>query len=283
MTWQLLILFSVLTYSVSVLLQRILVKEDKSDPISFAILFQFITGIFIGVYGFATQDMSLPNLTPILGNIFLMITMYTLGNYFLFTALQKIEASKFTVIFSSRAIFTVIASTIFLRESLDAGQWFGALLILFAILLVTGKIRTLTFQKPEWYALLAAVCFGVEITNDRILLNSLSVYPFAFWGFLLPGLALLLIYKKSVRNMSRYFRPKTLRTILLLCAIYAASAVTFFVALQMAPNSSQVATINLTNVIVIVLLSIVFLRERTDWVKRVIGAVLSFVGLLLVN
>lgn len=57
----------------------------------------------------------------------------------------------------------------------------------------------------------------------------------------------------------------------------------FFVALQKAPNSSQVAAINLTSVIVIVLLSIIFLKEHTDWLKKIVGAVLSFIGLLLLT
>lgn len=283
MSWQVLILFSVFTYSVSILLQRVLVKEDKSDPIAFSITFQFITGILIGLYGYATQDMRLPNLTPIVGNIVLMITMYTLGNYFLFNALKHIEASKFTVIFSSRAFFTVVASTIFLQESLDLRQWAGAVLIFLAIILVTGKIRNRTFQKAEWFALLAAMCFGFEITNDRILLRTLSVYPFSFWGFLLPGVVLSLVYRKSVPNISRFLRPQTLATMVLLCTIYAASALAFFVGLQIAPNSSQVTTVNLTSVIVIVLLSIVFLKEHTEWVKKVIGAVISFAGLLLLR
>lgn len=80
-----------------------------------------------------------------------------------------------------------------------------------------------------------------------------------------------------------FLTKKIIWKLLLLCVIYAAGSLMFFVALQKAPNSSQVATINLTSVVVIVLLAIIFLKERAEWPKKVIGAVLSFIGLLLVS
>ena len=81
MSWQALMLISVVTYSFSVLFQRILLKEDTSDPKAFSVLFTTITGLFIGVFGFATADMHLPALGSILPNFLLMIILYTMGNF----------------------------------------------------------------------------------------------------------------------------------------------------------------------------------------------------------
>lgn len=283
MSWQLLILLSVLTYSVSVLLQRVLVREDKTDPVAFAITFQVIVGIIVGIFSYLTQDMSIPSLRPIWGNFVLMLALYSAGNIFLFTALQKIEASKFTIFFSSRALVTVFASSVFLGEKLNIGQWVGAACIFAGIYLVTGKISRVNFSKFELFAFCAAVAFGLANTNDRILLKSFHVYPYVFLGFLLPSILMTIAYPSSVKHMNNFFGKKIFWKLLVLCSIYATGALLFFVALQKAPNSSQVATINLTSVIVIVLLSIIFLKEHTDWLKKIIGAVLSFIGLLLLT
>ena len=91
--------------------------------------------------------MNIPNLQPILFNFVLMIVLYSAENIFLFKALKKLEASKFTIIFSSRALFTVLVSSILLGEFLNIGQWVGAILILLGIYLVIGKINRFNFSK----------------------------------------------------------------------------------------------------------------------------------------
>lgn len=283
MSWQVLILLSVLTYSVSVLLQRVLVKEDKNDPIAFFIVFSFLTGMLIGAYGYLTQNMSMPNIGSVGGNLLLTTLLYGFGNIFLFKALKKIEASIFTIIFSSRALFTILASSILLSESFTTPQWVGALCIFAGIILVTGKIKKISITKYEIFTLLAGIGYGFANTNDRIILKTLHVYPYVFIGFLLPIIPSLLLYPKSLEHIKIYLRKKVIGKLLFLCLIYAVGSLMFFVALQKAPNSSQVATINLTSVIVIVLLSIILLKEHTDWLKKITGAVLSFVGLLLLT
>ena len=283
MSWQVLILLSVLTYSVSVLLQRVLVKEDKNDPIAFFIVFSVLTGLFIGAYGFLTQDMSLRGIQHVWGNLFLTTILYGFGNIFLFKALQKTEASKFTIIFSSRALFTVFASSLFLGESFNRIQWVGAACIFAGIVLVTGKIKHFSITKYEIFAFIAAMGYGFANTNDRILLKTLHVYPSVFIGFFLSTIPSLLLYPKSLNHMKIFFTKKIFWKLFLLCVVYAVGSLMFYIALQKASNSSQVATINLTSVVVIVLLAIVFLKERAQWPKKIIGAVLSFIGLLLVS
>lgn len=283
MSWQLLILLSVFTYSVSVLLQRVLVKDDKSDPVAFSIVFQFITAAFIGAYAVAVGQMKIPELTPYIPGLLLMTVLYSLGNYFLFSSLKKVEASKFTIIFSLRAFFTVIASTIFLREALNTPQWLGALCIFGGVVLVAGNVRRRTFAREEWFAVLAAVFFGLAVVNDRFILRTFPVLPYVFIGFVTPGIGIALLRIRSVARIPVLLKGSLVLKLTALCAIYAVSAVAFFIGLQKAPNASQVITINLTSVIVSVILAIIFLRERTDWIKKLIGAALSFVGLLLLS
>jgi uncharacterized membrane protein len=283
MNWQVLILLSVFTYSVSVLLQRILLKQDKSDPVAFSIVFQLITALFIGGFGVVTHQMQFPDIIPFIPGLVFMTFCYSMGNFFLFSSLKKVEASKFTIIFATRAFFTVIASTIFLREALNISQWFGAVLVFAGVILVSGNIRRFALDREEWYALLAAVFFGLAVTNDRFILKTFPTFPYVFIGFVTPAIGIALMRIRSVMSVPVLFHRATVWKMIILCAVYAVSAMTFFFGLQAAPNSSQVITINLTSVIVIVLLSIVFLKERAQWVRKIIGAALSFVGLLLVS
>ena len=72
MSWQILILISVVLYSISVLLQRVLLKENDSRPVAYAMFFQFLTGIVLGIVGFLFADMYLPsNFSDLFWNLIL--------------------------------------------------------------------------------------------------------------------------------------------------------------------------------------------------------------------
>lgn len=284
MTWQVFIFASVVLTSIATLLQRILLKDEKSDPVSFSIFFQLLTGLLIGAFGSFFSDMSFPSRwSGIWVNLILMTVLYALGNVFIFKSLKLVEASVFTVIFSSRALFTTLGSTLLLHEGLNARQMGGTLLIILGVVLVTLKSAKISFSRNEIYALLAGACFGFANTNDRILLKTLNLYPFVFLAFVVPAIMIAVVKPNAAKKMKAFFGKILLTRMIMLCIVYAVSAITFFAALQASPNSSQVASMNLTNVILTVLLSIVFLHERTNVPKKLAGAIASFVGLLLVR
>lgn len=283
MTWQVLIGISVLCFAFSTILQKILLRNEKTDPMAFSIVFQLITGIFIGLFGWITIGFKLPDLSPLILNLALMTLLYALGNVFLFKSLQKIDASVFAVIFSGRALFTILASSILLKEGLSLNQFAGTVLILASIVLVTLKSTKLTFSRYELFALLAAVCFGLETTNDRMLLGRFEIYSYVFLAFVIPSLFTVPLYPRSILKMGEFLRVPLALKMSLLCIIYATSAITFFTALQIGNNSSQIASINLTAVIVTVLLSVVILKEREIILRKIAGAILSFFGILLLG
>jgi len=282
MSWQLFISVSVILYSISVLIQRLILKEDQSNPVSFSIFFQFLTGVVIGIAGFIFSDMSLPsNLSPLLLNMALMIVLYGFANIFIFKSLKVTEASVFTILFATRGFFTVLASSLLLKEFLTGLQLVGALLIFISIILVNYKSKRFSFGKGELLALLGGVIFGLANTNDRYLLNHFNVYPYVSIGFIAPSLLMATIYPKELRGIKELIKKGTLGKMFLLSTLYAASAVTFFYSLQITSSSSQVASINLTNIVLTVLLSIIFLKERSNIPKKAVGAILTFIGLLL--
>lgn len=282
MSWQILILISVVLYSISVLLQRVLLKENESQPVAYSIFFQFLTGVVLGLVGFLFADMSLPaNLADLFWNLALMTILYGFSNIFIFKSLKQTEASKFSIVFATRAFFTVLASSILLEEFLEGSQFLGALFIFSGVVLVNLKSSKLSFDRGTLFALFAAFAFGIANTNDRFLLGSFSVYPYITIGFLAPSLLMAAIYPKEIKHIKVFLDKKILNKMLFLSVIYAFSAVAFFAALQLSDNSSRVASINLISVIVTVILATIFLKEKDNLSKKVISAILSFVGLLL--
>jgi len=83
--------------------------------------------------------------------------------------------------------------------------------------------------------------------------------------------------------MKEYIKKTFIFKMLLLCLLYGLSAVAFFAALSISPNSSQIFTINAFGAIITVVLAIIILKERDYLARKIIGAIISLAGLLLVN
>lgn len=281
MSWQVYISLSVFFYSVVTLLQRVLVKEKDSSPIAYSIFFQLLTGGMVLIIGFLFTDMSLPNLGPLLPNLVLMTVLYGIGTAAIFESLKRTEASKFIVIFSSRALFTILASSLIILEGLTFNQFIGAFFVLGGVVVVNLKSTRFSLGKGELFGLVAAICYGFTTTNDRYLLQHLSVYPYLVMAFILPALFMITLFPREVSNVKLILKKKFLQGILVLSATDVISSLLFFLALQTSINSSQIGAINITSIIVTALLAVIFLKERENIPKKVLGAVLSFAGLLL--
>ncbi|HLD92058.1 MAG TPA: EamA family transporter [Patescibacteria group bacterium] len=284
MSWQILITLSIFLYSSSVLLQRVLLKNNKTDPISFAILFQTGVSLVIGLFVLITKGgINFPNLLPFFWSVVLMTVSYALANIFIFKSLKFTEASSFTVIFSSKTIFAILGASLFLGEKLNFNQWIGSFLILAGVMVVSMRDK-LKIKLGEIFALTAAVLFGLANTNDRFLVQAFDSYSYVIIGFLLPAIFITGIYPKKILGIGSMFKEKLfLPKLAILCFLYGFAAVTFFQALQITTNSSQLFSINALSGILTVILSIIFLKEYEFIPRKIIGAALSLVGLLLVS
>lgn len=283
MPWQAAIIISVILYSCSTLLQRHLLRDAKANPITVSVFFQFVTGCIIAALGVILGQFRPFSLSALWPHLLILGVLYGIGNICIFRSLAAMEASRFTIMFASRAIVTIVASWLMLNERLTGWQLAGALCIFVSIVIVHSREARLQIKGKELLALGAAACFGLANTNDRLLLTQLNVFTYIVLAFYLPVAVTALLRPRETLAAPQLLRTRQLPGLLLLCVFYTGSALSFFTALQTAPNSAQVATINLTSVILIVLLSAVLLRERADLGKKIAAAVLTFVGLLLVG
>lgn len=282
MSWQILLSISVVTYSVSVILQRVLLRDNKSDPIAFAIVFQLITGSIIGVYAFA-KGFSVPNFSLYFYNFILTIFLYSASNIFIFKSLKLTEASTFTIFFATRAFWSIIAAFFFLKESFSTQYFFGTVLIFVSIILVSFKSYNLRFNRGELYALIAALFFGIAFVNDAVILRTTDAPSYLFFDFTLPALVMWLIYPKSTFKMKALFNRDSSIKLTLLGILYAISAITVFLAYQIGHNASQIAPLSQTSTILTVLFAIILLKEKDMFFRKILAAILSFIGVILLK
>jgi len=283
MSWQILVVVSVVTYSVSVLLQRVLLKNEKSDPVAFSIVFQLIVGVLTLAYALV-RGFSMPSLAPLLPNLLAMVVLYGAGNVFIFKALKLVEASEFTIIFATRVLWTIGAAILFLGEAFAIKQLAGTVLILAGVVLVSWHSEKIKFgTKGSIFSLLAAAAFGLAFANDAFLLRNFDVPSYLSIAFIAPTLGVWLISPGVTTKMRVFLERQFLLKLGLLGTIYAVSAITVFLAYQIGRNAAQIAPLNQLSTVVVVILGIVFLKEKSHVFKKMVGALLGFVGMVLVG
>ncbi len=269
-------------YSVCTVVQKLILKDGNKNPIAFSILFQIVVGILIGIYAFSINSLAIPNLAPILFSFGLMIVLWVFNNAFLYKALKLIDASKFSIVYSSRAFFAIFASSLLLKQSLSLSGYIGTFFIITGIIVVSIKSRKFEFNKGDIFSILAAIGFGFELTNDKFLLGFFNAYTYGAIVFLIPGFFLWILFPNVTREMRYYFQKNSIAQFMLACLLMAVSIILTYSALKLTSNSSQFASISLLSVVIVVILSTIFLKERDSLLQKVIGTILSVIGLMLV-
>lgn len=281
MSWFLLVLNSAISFSLASLLQRILLKEEQSDPIAYGVVFQFLIAVLIFVfalfYGF-----SIPNLIPLIPNLIIMTLFYALFNLCLFKAYQQTEASEVSVLLASRSLWSVVTAIFFLGETVNLQRIGGIVLIIGGVILVSWKAKKWQINKGHLFTLLAAFFIGTAFTNDAFLINRFPNVPsYLVISFLLPSLTLLMLQPKAAKNLKLFLNPKRLGKMLLTSFLWGSAALTIFLSYQAGGKVTQISPISQLSIVLTVILAFIFLKERENWGQKLIGAAIVFGGVML--
>lgn len=283
MTWQILITISIISNAISNILLRILMKKENSHAIAFSIMYQFITGIFIFIYALY-NGFKLPNilhLAPLITSIF---TFYIIGNICLFNALKRIGISEYKIIYSLRPVVTVLASIIFLGEIITPHQIIGAILILIGVVIVSWQSKKLKiFNQGAIFTLIAAIAYGLALTGDTFVVRDIDVASYQTFAFIIPSFTMFLIFPSSKTHLKKMFNFSVFSKLFILCIFQALATITVFTAYKIGRNNVQIAPLTQLSTIVIVLAGIIILKERKNIFQKIIGAILSFLGVILLK
>lgn len=281
MSWEILLAISIFTSISWTLLQRVLMKDEASDPVAFSIVANLIAGLIIAIFSFI-KGFSTANIQDVIPNLLLMVVLYGVASLFMFRSMKLIEASQFTIFFTTRALWSAFAAVIFLHETFLPSQLAGTVLILIGVALVSLKSYKFKIGKGEIFALLCAAGIGLHFINGAVILQKVDVFLYTPLFFIVPNIFIWAIYPKSTKKIISLFTSPLLPKILLLGAFFAISGLTYQMAYQVGRNAAQIASINQTQTIITVVAATIILNERKDYLKKIIASTLTFVGILLV-
>ena len=281
MSWQLLTAISVFSLSVSVILQRILIHRNKTDPFAYAVVFQGVVGLLLLavslVVGFA-----LPGIEMVLVPAVISIVFYGVGHVVYAKTLQKVEASAFSVLFATQAVWIMALGIILLGESLTALQVLGTMLIFGGVGLLAKNLSSVFKDKGVRLGLLTGLIFGVAIMAWSYVGRYTDTLSWAAISFIATALVAFLIRPKSIRRMKPLLEPKTLATLLLLAVFYAVGSLAMLDAYKVG-SFAIISPLRQTSIVVTVLLALALLPQERSMIRRkLLAAVVCAVGVVLI-
>lgn len=281
MEWYWYLVLNICVFSLATLYQRIVLKNSP-DPVVYSVINGLVGGLILLGYGLYA-GFRIPNLQDISLNLLLMSFLLGVGNMLTFSGLKRVEASEFTVLFSTRAVWSVVAAILILGESFSLKQVLGGGLIIASVFLVSWKKKSFRFTEGEMLILAAAALFGIEFVNDTYIVGKVDLFFYLPLIFLFPAIfAGILNYKKMLR-VRKIVSLKDFLQLSLLALLFSVSATSTLTAYTKGHNAAQIAVLNQTSTILIVLLGIIFLGERSHMKLKIIGAVISLIGVYLVR
>lgn len=282
MLWFFLAIASALIFAAQELLMRVLAIRTGSPRI-FAVLFNLWGALFaVILFLFERGSLSgLFGLTP-MQYLLLASTVILYGFYerTQFYARQGVDASTFAIIFRLSTVIGFIGAIAFLGEPLTVAKGIGVVCIILASLLLVYKNPKFSFTRPFWYAIVCAVLLGLTAVLDKPASAPLpaTLYSFAVWCFPIVIIAFPGLGKKE---LVREFHIGGLKVAF--AALLNVIGYILYIRAMSLAEASRVNPITATSGIFTVAGGILLLHERSHVERKIIAAILAFIGVLLLK
>jgi drug/metabolite transporter (DMT)-like permease len=281
MTWQIFTIISVLALSSSVLLQKVLLSKFKSDPYAYAVVFQGLVSVLLMFFALSV-GFKLPGIETVMVPAIVSIVAFGLGHIAYAKTLQVVEASAFSVLFATQAIWIMLLGILLFNESLTVLQIIGAIIIFCSVGLLVKNIKVLKLDKGTLLGLLTGLLFGIAITAWSYVGRHTDGISWAAISFVGTALVAFLARPQSIKHMKHLFSAKVILSLIVLTIFYAIGSLAMLYAYREGAFS-VVTPLRQSSIIITTLLALLFISsERTRVKRKLIAAALCFIGVVMI-
>ncbi|MBN1503204.1 DMT family transporter [Candidatus Woesearchaeota archaeon] len=282
LSWFSLLLISTFLAAITAIFQKVIL-DNKADPIFFSSYWQLITAfisvISVLLFGFEADSIKILVFAFICTGLF-----YGLGTYLFFIGLKNAEASMASIMNQVRVIWVLIGSFIFFKEQITLNKLGGVSLIIAGIFIVFHKGLSLRLKRPQRLILLSTLFFSLGMLADKYFINFFNSYTYLVIDFLAPSLFIIIISPQIIKDYKNIkpFSKNNILTVLVACVFFG-SILAMLTAYKLGAEVSIAVPIFQSAVVLVVLLSAVFLGERDNLFRKMIGSLVTVFGVCLLS
>ncbi len=283
--WFTLIVIAVMILSLSRILQKFLLTGLEIHPMAFSMIYQLLVGLFSlplaykSFHTLGTFDAKMITLT------LLSCFLYFGANLLFFVALKKIDASEMALITALQIIWYLILGVCFFSEHLTVYKLVGASLIFLGLAVVYYSKQFFTRINLHYLiGILSTIVFALAGTADKAAMKYIDPSLYQVFGFIIPALLTFIFVPKKyldIRPLLKWNKKTSL--LVAISAFYIFAPLCINTAYKLEADASKVGPLMQTSTIIIVLLGIIFLKEKDNIFRKVVGSIIVLLGAVILK
>jgi drug/metabolite transporter (DMT)-like permease len=255
-------------------------SASNKGQIHFAFQVNLVNAI-LGLLLIFVQPLNFSGNIPYIALLGLACGVFGAANFALLFAIQKhVEAGVTTIVSNIYTPVTIILATLLLREGLTPMQMIGTVFLLIGMVVVSKKhhIGRLKFDKYFLLMLLSGVLLGILLTTERALQLATGITAgtlISWWSqCLVLGVIVL-----AMRTKGKY----SARDVVVSGGLNFLHSFSWVLLLFTVGNLSLVSAVTTFKVVVVFVAAAIFLKEREDLPRKILGSLIALAGLLLMK
>jgi len=281
MSWQLFLIISIFCLSLNGLFHRSLLKDDKSDAKAQTLVFLSLGGLLTILIALVRGKLQIVLPHNLLLNFLILAILGAVAYFYKYRGYQLIGAAEVIIFSTTSKLWNVIGGFLFLNEAVALRQVFGSLIIIAGISIAIFSDRKFQINKGVLFVLLSAMLFGMVDINGYYILRDVEATTYQIYFYFLPILALLLIQPKTITKIVYYLNPVRGIKVTLLSIFDTLGMLALFYSYQAGGKASVIGPLSASKVIITTILGFIILRERDHLMNKLVGAIVTVIGVVL--
>lgn len=212
----------------------------------------------------------------------LSIIFYAITDRLNTTVRKGVEASTFSVMQQLSTVFLTFSGFLFFKEDFVITKFIGAVLIILSNILIFYKKGTGKLDKYVGLGIISNICYTIALFLDVKFSDNFNLPFYVMMTLGIPTILISITEKIKFSDLKAEFQNSNKPIIFLTAVSWSFSIVAQLRAYQLG-NVSVVAPLCALLVILNVIFGYAFLKERDNLVKKIIGAILIVLGILLIK
>lgn len=284
--WIILTILAVVSRAVYGVLTKVLSNFVKVSAITQTALLMAVGTVWGLILSPFVGGLHVGNVAGVWFILAVAIVASALGNLLYFRGIATLESGTTQIAFSSILIWGIIMSWMFLGTRLSLIQSLGVLVLLFAIVLAQYQKGRVKPGRGIWLIVASAACFAAFQITSAQLAHTLTPGTYLVLTYLGDALLLGVPYWMVIRkdlHKNRGALSGLMVTLIITSGISIAYNVFAYLAYSSAPDAGIVVLLLTSQVILAVILSIIFLGERKDIVRKLVAGGLAVVAAMMIK
>ena len=178
-------------------------------------------------------------------------------------------------------VFLIIVGIVIFKEDIVFMKILGGLIILLSNVLLVMRKGKFVFNKYIVLQLISVLCFTVAISLDVGISEQFNLPIYVSSTLVIPAILIMIFERISFKKISSEFKDGD-KTSLLITGISWGLSILFGLRAYQFGNISTIAPLSAISLLINVILSYVFLKEKDHLVRKISAAVGVIIGIILI-